>query len=66
VIALAGAQTIASAGPARDADANVYTNFCGHTYTTATARRRRAAADRPHGYPLRAQRRSAAATSAAR
>ena len=55
VIALAGAQTIASAALATDADANPYTNFCGHTYTTGNcpAPTGLPRIDR-NGYPLRA------------
>ncbi len=55
VIALAGAQTIASAALPGDADANVYTNFCGHTYTTGNcpAPTGLPRIDR-NGYPLRA------------
>ena len=55
VIALAGAQTIASAVLPADADANYYTNFCGHTYTTGNcpAPTGLPRIDR-NGYPLRA------------
>jgi hypothetical protein len=55
VIALAGAQTIASAALPTDADANYYTNFCGHTYTTGNcpAPTGLPRIDR-NGYPLRA------------
>ena len=51
----AGAQTIASAALPSDADANVYTNFCGHTYTTGNcpAPTGLPRIDR-NGYPLRA------------
>lgn len=53
VIALAGARTLASA--ALPADAEAYTNFCGHTYTTGNCP---APTGLPRidagGYPLRA------------
>lgn len=53
VIALAGARSIASA--AMPAQAEAYTNFCGHTYTTGNCR---APTGLPridtNGYPLRA------------
>ena len=53
VIALAGAQTLASA--ALPAEAGAYTNFCGHTYTTGNcpAPTGLPRIDR-NGYPLRA------------
>jgi len=55
VIALAGARTIASAVLPSDADAYLYTNFCGHTYTTGNcpAPTGLPRIDR-NGYPLRA------------
>ncbi len=53
VIALAGAQTVGQLALPDDADA--YTNFCGHTYTTGNCP---APTGLPridaHGYPLRA------------
>ena len=55
VIALAGAQTLAGAALAPDADAAYYTNFCGHTYTTGNcpAPTGLPRIDR-NGYPVRA------------
>jgi len=55
VIALAGAKTVAAAVLPADADAETYTNFCGHTYTTGNCP---APTGLPridaNGYPLRA------------
>ena len=55
VIALAGAKTVAAAVLPADADAETYTNFCGHTYTTGNcpAPTGLPRIDR-NGYPLRA------------
>jgi hypothetical protein len=56
VIALAGAQTLASAALPAEAEAEAYTNFCGHTYTTGNcpAPTGLPRIDR-NGYPLRAR-----------
>jgi hypothetical protein len=55
VIALAGAGTVGQLALPGEADAGVYTNFCGHTYTTGNCP---APTGLPridaHGYPLRA------------
>ena len=55
VIALAGAEALNAAALPGDADANSYTNFCGHTYTTGNcpAPTGLPRIDR-NGYPLRA------------